>query len=104
MHSNPPSSFALRPLPLGDRRPQNLSEFILRVNAERGGFRNVTEESMREEMQAEIDDIFESQEADILKDEPDDGEQPGQIGPKEFNEALETVYLQAEYEGCRPRL
>lgn len=92
----PPTLFSLRALPLGDRRPQNLSEFILRVNAERGGFRNVTEESLREEMQAETDDIFESHEADTVQEGPEN-EESGQIGPKEFNEALETVYLQAEY-------
>lgn len=48
----PPSS--LRPLPVGSRKPKNLSEFIARIQSERG-FRNVTEASLREEIKAKAD-------------------------------------------------
>ncbi|KAI1848261.1 hypothetical protein JX266_005974 [Neoarthrinium moseri] len=47
------SPFSLRPWPTGDKKPKNLGEFIARVNAERGGFRNVTEAELREEAQAQ---------------------------------------------------
>ncbi len=48
-----PQPSPLRPQPMGDRRPKSIAEFIERVKAERGGFRNVTEESLRQEMEAE---------------------------------------------------
>ncbi|KAI1212506.1 subunit 17 of mediator complex-domain-containing protein [Annulohypoxylon truncatum] len=70
------SPFSLRPWPTGDKKPKNLSEFITRVNAERGGFRNVTEAKLREEIAAledghiEVDrssDGEEEEEADVDK-------------------------------------
>lgn len=90
-----PASFALRPLPVGDRRPQNLSEFIQRVNAERGGFRNVTEERIREEVETGANGVVESKEFDLMKDAADDDEHADKVGPEEFTKALEEVYLQA---------
>jgi mediator of RNA polymerase II transcription subunit 17 len=42
--------FTVRPWPRGDKKPKNLAEFIARVNIEKKGFRNVTEESLREEI------------------------------------------------------
>lgn len=48
-----PSPFSLRPWPIGDKKPKTLGEFIARVNAEKGGFRNVTEEKLREQIAAE---------------------------------------------------
>ncbi|KAI2472295.1 subunit 17 of mediator complex-domain-containing protein [Annulohypoxylon bovei var. microspora] len=49
------SPFSLRPWPTGDKKPKNLSEFIVRVNSERGGFRNVTEAGLREEIAPQDD-------------------------------------------------
>lgn len=46
------SAFSLRPWPTGDKKPKKLGDFIQRVNAERGGFRNVTEAELRDELQA----------------------------------------------------
>lgn len=62
------SPFSLRPWPTGDKKPKNLSEFITRVNAERGGFRNMTEEKLREEIAAEKD-------GQIEVDQSSDGEE-----------------------------
>ncbi|KAM0333499.1 hypothetical protein ACHAQA_002162 [Verticillium albo-atrum] len=45
---------SLRPQPIGSRKPKNLGEFIGRIQAERG-FRNVSEASLREEIQAKKD-------------------------------------------------
>lgn len=55
MASISPSPFSLRPWPTGDKKPKKLGEFIARVNAERGGFRNVTEMELREELHAKED-------------------------------------------------
>lgn len=41
-----------RPWPRPDKTPKNLGEFIARINIERGGFRNFTEESLRREIAA----------------------------------------------------
>jgi mediator of RNA polymerase II transcription subunit 17 len=52
MASNSHSPFSLRPWPTGDKKPKNLAEFISRVNAEPGGFRNLNEAQLRQEIQA----------------------------------------------------
>lgn len=53
MASSAQSPFSLRPWPTPDRKPKSLAEFIARVNATPNGFRNVTEESLRKEIEAE---------------------------------------------------
>lgn len=97
MASNPFSTFALNPLPLGNRGPKNLSEFIQRVNAERGGFRNITEDGLREEAEAERNGVVESKEVDMISGKSEDEESADQIGPEEFGAAVNEVYQQAEY-------
>lgn len=92
-----PSSFALGPLPLGERRPQNLSDFIQRVNSERGGFRNITEDSLREEAEVEANGVVESKEVDVLDGKAQDDDSADQPGPEEFQTAISEVYQQAEY-------
>ncbi|KAI1662891.1 subunit 17 of mediator complex-domain-containing protein [Daldinia decipiens] len=47
------SPFSLRPWPIGDKKPKNLGEFISRINVQSGGFRNVTEAKLREEIAAQ---------------------------------------------------
>lgn len=44
----PPLS--LRPFPVADKSPKNLSDFIVRVNSLPGGFRSVTEAKLQEEI------------------------------------------------------
>ncbi|KAI1080109.1 subunit 17 of mediator complex-domain-containing protein [Whalleya microplaca] len=51
------SPFSLRPWPINDKKPKNLAEFIARVNAERGGFRNLTEAKLRDEIKAQEDGV-----------------------------------------------
>ncbi|OLN85716.1 Mediator of RNA polymerase II transcription subunit 17 [Colletotrichum chlorophyti] len=64
---------SLQPVPSGGRKPKSLGEFIARVQAERG-FRNVTEDSLREEIQNRQDGITEfKQEDTVMADE--DGEE-----------------------------
>lgn len=111
MASNPAQSFVLRPVPQSDRRPKNLGEFIARVNADRG-FRNVTEESLRKEVEveAEANGILESKEVDMTNDERVDGDGHGegndaegdegadQVGIEDLHQAIGDVRLHAEYE------
>lgn len=52
MASGSASAFSLRPWPTGDKKPKNIGEFITRINSERGGFRNVTEAELRDEIVA----------------------------------------------------
>ncbi|KAI0173602.1 subunit 17 of mediator complex-domain-containing protein [Hypoxylon sp. FL1284] len=68
------SPFSLRPWPIGDKKPKNLGEFITRVNAERSGFRNVTEDKLREEIAAQEGgrvDVDRSSEDEEEEDEVD---------------------------------
>lgn len=111
MASNPAQSFVLRPVPQSDRRPKNLGEFIARVNADRG-FRNVTEETLRKDMEAEAEanGILESKEVDMANDEGADGDGDGegnkaeddegadQVGIEDLHQAIGDVRLHAEYE------
>lgn len=55
--------FSLRPWPIGDKKPKTLGEFISRVNIERGGFRNVTEAQLREEIAAQEEGRVEVEES-----------------------------------------
>lgn len=97
MASSSASTFALSPLPVGDRRPKTIAEFIARVNAERGGFRNVTQDSLQKEIEDEANGVVDSMEVD-MKDEADEDDELGnQFDPIEFRKALDTVYMEAEY-------
>lgn len=105
----------LRPVPQSDRRPKNLGEFIARVNADRG-FRNVTEESLRKDMEAEAEanGMLESKEVDMVKGEGEDGDGDGangeddedadQVGMEDLHQAIGDVRLHAEYEALPPHL
>lgn len=51
-NQSPQALFSVRPLqPLNDRRPKNLSEFISRVNAQAGGFRNVRQDELQKQVE-----------------------------------------------------
>lgn len=109
MASNPAQSFVLRPVPQSDRRPKNLGEFIARINADRG-FRNVTEESLRKDIEAELEanGMLESKEVDMANDEGaggdgEDGAQDAedqdggdQVGVEDLNQAVLDVRQHAE--------
>ncbi|KAL7620943.1 RNA polymerase II mediator complex subunit [Parahypoxylon ruwenzoriense] len=66
------SAFSLRPWPIADKKPKNLGEFIARINAERGGFRNVTEAKLREEIAAQQDGRVDAQGADDSSEEEEE--------------------------------
>lgn len=100
MASNPGTPFALRPLPFpqSDRKPTTLADFIARVNADKGGFRNVTEESLRKELEAEMnDDVVDSKEVDMLDGDSGVNGDAEQISVEDFHEAINEVRRNAEY-------
>jgi mediator of RNA polymerase II transcription subunit 17, fungi type len=69
-------SLSLRPFPVADRKPQNLSEFVSRVNAEPGGFRAISEEQLREEIRTNAENGGLDEDAHMSDGEtpsPDDG-------------------------------
>lgn len=68
----PPLS--LRPFPVADKNPKNLSDFISRVNALPGGFRAVTESKLEEEIRARRDANPEDNGEDVDMSEGDDAE------------------------------
>ena len=45
--------FSLRPWPAKDKKPQNLAEFIERVNTRDGGFRSLSEDALRKVVEAQ---------------------------------------------------
>ncbi|KAI0967863.1 subunit 17 of mediator complex-domain-containing protein [Xylaria arbuscula] len=65
MAANNQTPFSLRPWPTGDKKPQNLAEFIARVNAQPGGFRGLDEAQLRRDIQAK--------QQGTLEDDGDDG-------------------------------
>ncbi|KAI0008218.1 subunit 17 of mediator complex-domain-containing protein [Xylariaceae sp. FL0662B] len=68
------SPFSLRPWPINDKKPKNLGEFIARVNAERGGFRNLTEAKLRDEIKAQEDGRANVEGADGSSDEEEEAD------------------------------
>lgn len=65
---------SLRPPPVADRKPQNIAEFIGRVNAQPGGFRALSEAKLREEIARENATNGDSQEKDVDMIEGDEDE------------------------------
>lgn len=100
MASTSESPFALRPLPLpqNERKPANIADFIARVNADKGGFRNVTEENLRKELEAGASDVVESKEVDMINSESEMGADAEQLSVEEFHEAVNEVRRNAEYD------
>ncbi|KAF6838925.1 RNA polymerase ii mediator complex component [Colletotrichum plurivorum] len=65
---------SLRPTPMGSRKPKNLGEFIARVQAERG-FRNVTEEGLRKEIEDRKNGVVNVKEEDTPMADANDNEE-----------------------------
>ncbi|KAF9871543.1 RNA polymerase ii mediator complex component [Colletotrichum karsti] len=69
---------SLQPIPAGGRKPKNLGEFIARVQAERG-FRNVTEESLKQEIEDRkngVADVKEEEDTAMADGNNDEDEEP----------------------------
>ncbi|KAJ8111631.1 hypothetical protein ONZ43_g5574 [Nemania bipapillata] len=75
MAANSQIPFTLRPWPTGDKKPQNLTEFISRVNAQPGGFRDLREADLRREIQAKQEGRLEDDGASSSEEEEDDDDE-----------------------------
>jgi len=95
MASSKDSPFSLRPTPAGDRKPKNLAEFIGRVNSSDGGFRNLREDDLRKQIEAQKNGIVDSTNADTTdgSDNEDDAEPAGDI-----RVARDEILRNIEYE------
>lgn len=100
MPSTSGSPFALRPLhlPQSDRKPASIGDFIARVNADKGGFRNVTEDGLRKVLEAEANNVMESKEVDMLNGESEVDAVAEQVSLEEYHEAISEVRRNAEYD------
>lgn len=87
-------TFALRPPPVGDRRPKTLAQFIARVHAERGAFRNINEASLREEIRASKDGESKQADDDVVMGDADAEDEP-QDNSKDRAKDLATARLEA---------
>ncbi|OAA55489.1 Mediator complex, subunit Med17 [Cordyceps fumosorosea ARSEF 2679] len=83
----PPLS--MRPFPVADKSPKNLSELIARVNALPGGFRAVTETNLEEEIGEAANGEDGTQDVDMSDDADDDEDE-------EDAEAKDPQALRAE--------
>ncbi|KAF3063702.1 Mediator of RNA polymerase II transcription subunit 17 [Daldinia childiae] len=89
------SPFSLRPWPIGDKKPKNLGEFISRISAQSGGFRNVTEAKLREEIAAQEDGRVEA-EGSSDEEEDEDGELKSVTAAREeFLKNIEVAHQSA---------
>lgn len=97
---------SLRPNPVADRKPQNIAEFIARVNAEPGGFRALSEAKLREEIAQEnaANGDAQDKDADMADgDEDDDDDQDAMSDPQEVRmEMLKNLEYANPSFSCTP--
>jgi|SRR3569833_2308989 len=89
-------AFTLQPWPSGGSKPKNLAEFIARVNGQNGGFRTVTEEGLRKQIEAEEAGVVESADVDMKSDSEDD-EAPKPVVLDDILAARNEVLRNIEY-------
>jgi mediator of RNA polymerase II transcription subunit 17 len=94
---NIPDQFpiSLRAWPPQSNNATALSTLISRINAERGSFRNITEESLREEIRKEEAGLSAATGGDGSEDEEAEDEEPDRM--KEVMTAREQMLGQLEY-------
>ncbi|KAI8295882.1 Mediator of RNA polymerase II transcription subunit 17 [Colletotrichum sp. SAR 10_98] len=82
---------SLQPTPTGGRKPKNLAEFIARVQSERG-FRNVTEESLKQEIEDRKNGVADVKEEEdtAMADGNEDEEEPADANAAR-NEVLRNI-------------
>lgn len=93
--------FSLRPWPKGDKKPQNIGEFIARVSAERDGFRHVNEAELREQMAAEESGAARAEQQDQDQDHDDSASQEGGESASEPDTETRRTALAAREEFLR---
>ncbi|KAI0389416.1 subunit 17 of mediator complex-domain-containing protein [Xylariaceae sp. FL0594] len=83
MSTNGHPSFSLRPWPKADKRPKTIPEFVARVNAQPGGFRDLDETQLRRELQAKQRGEVDQDGMDRSSDDEDEDEEAGENDGKE---------------------
>lgn len=93
------TSLSLRPFPISDTKPKSLGDFIARVNAQPGGFRDVTEEKLRQEQLALRNAALEGQDVDMSDgdEEDEEGDSPGGSAPQDLMQSRMDVLQNIEY-------
>ena len=95
---------SLRPIPVANREPNNLSEFIAWANQQPGGFRALNEAKLREQIEAEEEAKRreENGEAPAIADDDDvhmsDGHEEDGDATKDPDKAREQVLMNVEYD------
>ena len=90
-----PLSLSLQAFPPHDKGKDSLQYLIQRVNAERGSFRNVTEQSLEDEIrnsEVEGDDKYQEDPMEIINDAGDPN-----IKKQEVAQAREEILKQTAY-------
>ncbi|KAJ2894397.1 hypothetical protein MKZ38_007563 [Zalerion maritima] len=89
---------ALRPWPTEDKGPQSVEEFIARIHADRGGFKNVSQAVLMEEMRREEENQLHTKgedagdEMDVCRDEaPENDEEQKKILLESRDEVLRNI-------------
>ncbi|OTB17048.1 hypothetical protein K445DRAFT_316557 [Daldinia sp. EC12] len=89
------SPFSLQPWPIGDKKPKNLGEFIARISVQSGGFRNVTEAKLREEIAAQEDGRVEAEGSSDEEEDEDAELKSVVVAREEFLKNIEVAHQSA---------
>ncbi|GAP84482.2 putative mediator of RNA polymerase II transcription subunit 17 [Rosellinia necatrix] len=103
MANNSQMPFSLRPWPIGDKKPQNLVDFISRVNSQPGGFRELDEAQLRRDILGKQqgaleDDAFNSSEDEDDEDEEESEDAKGKtaiVAREEFMRNIDFAHQSA---------
>ncbi|RGP70166.1 calcium channel yvc1 [Fusarium longipes] len=90
---------SLRPPPVADRKPQNIAEFITRVNTQPGGFRALSEAKIREEIAEENATNGDSQQKDVDMVEGDEDEDEDQDATRDPQEVRMEMFKNLDIAG-----
>ena len=93
-------SLALRPWPTHDKSPQSIEEFIARINAERNGFKNLSQAVLQRQINNEKEDcgmMKDTSQDDMIEVSSQDGSENEEEQKKRLFLAREEVLRNIEY-------
>lgn len=76
-----PLSLRPFPVPEADKKPQSISDFIARINSQTGGFRTVTEDRLKREIEEERQGQANGDEDVLMSDEEEEAGDDGAKDP-----------------------
>jgi hypothetical protein len=86
---------SLRPFPVADKKPKSISDFIGRINTQPGGFRDVTEAKLRDEIARQAQAGVPNEDVNMSDGEEEDDEE------EEDTDEVEVDPLQAREQVLR---